>query len=257
MNDTTAQTTQTADGRRKAWRPSLFSLILSAIVLGVGVGLFFGELCAGLRILGDIYVGLLQMTVLPYIVFSLISSIGRLSLRDGKRLATVSVSVLLVLWGVAILTVAAMALSLPTQKTGAFFSTQLLEPQQEIDIIELFVPSNPFGSLANNVAPAVVVFCILFGVALVKVDSKESLLKHFDTVVSTLFRVNGFVVSLSPIGIFAITAAAAGTLSLEEFGKLQAYLLTFALGALLLTFWVLPMLVSACTPFRYRDILAV
>jgi Na+/H+-dicarboxylate symporter len=210
-----------------------------------------------LRVVGDVYVGLLQMTVLPYIVFSLISSIGRLSLTEGKKLATVSISVLAVLWGIAILAVAAMSLSLPARNTGAFFSTRLIEPQQDIDIVQLFVPSNPFGSLANNVAPAVVVFCIMFGVALVKVEHKESLLKHFDTVVTTLFRVNGFVVSLSPIGIFAITAAAAGTLSLEEFGRLQAYLLTFALGALLLTFWVLPMLIAACTPFKYRDILAV
>jgi Na+/H+-dicarboxylate symporter len=227
------------------------------VVLGVGCGLFFGEYFAGLRIVGDVYVGLLQMTVLPYIVFSLISSIGRLSLTEGKKLATVSISVLAVLWGVAILTVASMSLALPARNAGAFFSTRLIEPQPGIDIVQLFVPSNPFGSLANNVAPAVVVFCIMFGVALVKVEQKESLLKHFDTVVATLFRVNSFVVSLSPIGIFAITAAAAGTLSLEEFGRLQAYLLTFTLGALLLTFWVLPMLIAACTPFTYRDILAV
>jgi Na+/H+-dicarboxylate symporter len=254
VNDTADQATVKP---RKVGRPSLFSLILVAVALGVGCGLFFGDYCAGLRVVGDIYVGLLQMTVLPYIVFALISSIGRLSLTEGKKLATVSISVLAVLWGIAILTVATMSLALPTQSTGAFFSTRLIEPQESIDLVQLFVPSNPFGSLANNAAPAVVVFCIMFGAALVKVERKESLLKHFDTVVATLFRVNSFVVSLSPIGIFAITAAAAGTLSLEEFGRLQAYLLTFTLGAFLLTFWVLPMLIAACTPFNYRDILAV
>jgi Na+/H+-dicarboxylate symporter/ABC-type amino acid transport substrate-binding protein len=232
-------------------------LIFGSVILGVGCGLFFGDLTAGLQIVGDVYVGLLQMTVLPYIVFALISSIGRLSLTEGKKLATVSISVLAVLWGVAILTVALMSLSLPTRNEGAFFSTQLIEPQQGIDFVQLFVPSNPFRSLANNTAPAVVVFCIMFGVALMKVERKESLLKHFDTVVATLFRVNSFVVSLSPIGIFAITAAAAGTLSLEEFTRLQAYLLTFTFAALLLTLWVLPMLIAACTPFKYVDILAV
>jgi len=242
---------------RKARRPSLFSLILGSVALGVGCGLFLGDYCAGLRVVGDIYVGLLQMTVLPYIVFALISSIGRLSLTEGKKLAMVSISVLAVLWGVGILTVAAMSLALPTKSTGAFFSTGLIEPQEGIDLVRLFVPSNPFGALANNVAPAVVVFCIMFGAALVKVERKESLLEHFDTIVTTLFRVNSFVVSLSPIGIFAITAAAAGTLSLDEFGRLQAYLLTLTLGALLLIFWVLPMLIAACTPFNYRDILAV
>ena len=78
------------------------------MMLGIGCGLFFGEYCDILSPFGDAYVGLLQMTVLPYIVFALISSIGRLSLTEGKKLATVSISVLAALWGIAILTVAAM-----------------------------------------------------------------------------------------------------------------------------------------------------
>ena len=257
MTDTADNTAKSGAATGKSRRFSVFHMIVGAVVLGVAFGLVFGEYLAGLRVVGNVYVGLLQMTVLPYIVFALISSIGRLSLTEGKRLALVSISVLATLWGIALLTVASMSLSLPARVSGAFFSTRLIEPQQEIDIVQLFVPSNPFGSLANNVAPAVVVFCIMFGAALIKIEQKESLLKHFDTVVATLLRVNGFVVSLSPIGIFAISAAAAGTLSLEEFGRLQAYLLTFALGALLLTFWVLPMLIAACTPFSYRDVLAV
>ena len=232
-------------------------MILTALASGIACGLFLGDYADGLRVVGKIYVGLLQMTVLPYIVFSLISSIGRLSLTEGKRLAIVSVAVLGVLWAIGLLTVAFMSLSLPDRTTGAFFSTNLVESQQAVDFIELFVPSNPFGSLANNVAPAVVVFCLLFGVALIKVGSKEGLLEQFDIVVTTLIRVNSFVVSLSPIGIFAITATAAGTLSFEEFGRLQAYLLTFALSVFLLTLFVLPMLIAACTPFKYRDILAV
>jgi Na+/H+-dicarboxylate symporter/ABC-type amino acid transport substrate-binding protein len=243
-----------AEGRR---RPSLFSLILAALVTGLACGLFFGEYLAGLKIVGRIYVGLLQMTVLPYIVFALVASIGRLSLAEGKRLAVIAISVLALLWGIGCLTVALMSLALPFRPTGAFFSTGLLEPQEGVDLLSLFIPSNPFGSLANNAAPAVVVFCILFGVALGRIEQKDDLLAQFDVVVKTLFRVNHFVVSLSPIGIFAITAAAAGTLSLEEFGRLQAYLLTFALGVLLLTFWVLPMLVAAFTPFKFKDVLAI
>ncbi len=232
-------------------------MILAAVAAGVMCGLFFGEYVGGLKIVGEAYVGLLQMTVLPYIVFALISSIGRLTLGESKQLAKVSIITLLVLWAIGCATVAAMSFSLPAREAGSFFSTQLVEPQKSIDFIALFVPSNPFGSLANNIAPAVVVFCIMFGVALVKVERKQNLLEQCDTVVTTLLRVNKFVASLSPIGIFAITAAAAGTLSLDEFGRLQAYLLVFALSALLLTFLVLPMLVAACTPFRYRDILSV
>ncbi|MCP3871033.1 MAG: cation:dicarboxylase symporter family transporter [Gammaproteobacteria bacterium] len=235
----------------------MFSIILMALATGIVSGLMFGEYCADLKIVGDAYVGLLQMTVLPYIVFSLIASIGRLSLGEGKRLAINSVSILLVLWFIGAVTVVLIPLSLPQWNSGAFFSTSLLESQRSVDFISLFIPSNPFNSLANNFAPAVVLFCILFGVALINVDEKEHVLKNFDVFTTTLSRVNSFIVKLSPIGIFAISASATGTLTLEEFGRLQAYLLTFTLSVLLLTLWVLPMLIASCTPFAYKDILAV
>jgi Na+/H+-dicarboxylate symporter len=237
-------------------RPKLFSIILAALFSGMACGLFFGEYTANLRIVGDVYVGLLQMTVLPYIVFALIASIGRLSLAEGQKLTTIAISVS-PCCGHRCLTVALLSLSLPFRPSGVFFSPGMLEPQRGVDFLHLFVSRNPFGALANNAATAVVVFCILFGVALGKVDRKNELFEPFDVVVTTLFRVNHFVVSLSPLGIFAITAAAVGTLSLEEFARLQAYFLTFSLGVLLLTFWGLPMRIAALTPFQSRDLLAV
>ncbi len=53
--------------------------------LGVGCGLFFGEHCAPLAIAGDAFIGLLQMTVLPYIALSLLVNLGRLSLEKGSK----------------------------------------------------------------------------------------------------------------------------------------------------------------------------
>ncbi len=256
MTDKAEQQTGSASRLRQVPRPSRFVMILAALLAGLALGLFLGDHAGALRVVGDVYVGLLQMTVLPYIVFSLIASIGRLSLTEGKRLAMASISVLAVLWAIGAFTVFIMSFSLPSRVTGAFFSTNLIEPPEAVDFIQLFVPSNPFHSLANNVAPAVVIFCMLFGIAMIRVRSKETLLGHFDVILETLIRVNGFIVALSPLGIFAITATAAGTLSFEEFGRLQAYLLTFAFSVVLLTLLVLPMLIAACTPFTYRDILA-
>ena len=57
---------------------SLGTRILIGLLLGAGTGIFFGDLCRNLEIVGDVFVGLLQMTVLPYIVFSIIANLGRL-----------------------------------------------------------------------------------------------------------------------------------------------------------------------------------
>ncbi len=257
MTDRAEQGAGSTTESRQRRRPSRFQLILIGLLAGLLCGLFLGDYAGALQSVGEAYVGLLQMTVLPYIVFSLIASIGRLSATQGKRLALISITVLAALWAIGALTVFFISFSLPSRVTGAFFSTHLIEQPDAVDFIQLFVPSNPFNSLANNVAPAVVIFCLLFGIALITVKSKEALLGHFDVVLETLIRVNSFVVALSPIGIFAITATAAGTLSFEEFGRLQAYLLTFGFSVVLLTFVVLPMLIATFTPFTYREILSV
>ena len=58
--------------------------VLLALVLGIACGLFLGEFSANIAIIGDIYVGLLQMMVLPYILLSLVSGVGRLSLGQAR-----------------------------------------------------------------------------------------------------------------------------------------------------------------------------
>ena len=83
----------------------LSELTLIGLFVGIGCGLFFGEGCAKFQILGDAFVGLLQMTVLPYIVLSLIGGIGKLDLKHSKQLAGKAILVLLLLWTIAIVTI--------------------------------------------------------------------------------------------------------------------------------------------------------
>ena len=199
--------------------------ILLSLVLGLFVGLFFGERVASLKILGEVYIGLLQMTILPFIVFSLVGHIGRLTLDQGKLLARVGVAILLLLWGIGCATIMMMWIAFPAWETGAFFSSTLIDPVEEVAYLDLYVPSNPFKSLSQNHVPAVVLFCLLFGAALILVDNKEPLLEICDVVSKGLRQLNGFIVKLTPIGIFGIAAGAAGTMTLQEFGRLQAYFL--------------------------------
>ena len=59
-----------------------------------------------------------------------------------------------------------LPLSFPHWESAAFFSSSIVEIPQKVDFLSLYIPSNPFYSLANNVVPAVVLFSILFGIAL-------------------------------------------------------------------------------------------
>ncbi len=95
------------------------------------------------------------------------------------------------------------------------------------------------------------------GVALIQVKDNERLLgplRVLDTAGRLLTR---FVVGLTPLGVFAIGAVTAGTMTLETVVRLEVYFVSFAAAALLLAFWILPLLVTAITPFTYREVMGV
>ena len=236
---------------------SLSAQILIGLGFGVACGLFFGEYCAPLKIAGDAFIGLLQMTVLPYIVLSLLVNLGRLSLEKGRKLVAAGLAVLTLFTVLGIVAVLTTPLALPEWETASFFSTALVEPPPVFDLVGLYIPTNPFASLAENIVPAVVLFCIMVGIALSRLNGTENLLNNMDVLASALNRVNTMVVKLTPIGVFAIAASTAGTMTLEEIGRLQAYLLLYSGVVVVLTFWVVPSIVEACTPFKARRVLRV
>lgn len=234
--------------------PGLTSLIVAGFLLGTACGLFFGEYTSWIKWIGDAFVGLLQMAVLPYVAISLITNVGRLSPGDGARLLRVSTAVLVLLWFVGLVTLAIMTQAFPSWETGSFFSSSFTEEPPPHDWLDLFIPANPFKALAENSIPAVVVFCIGLGIALMTLPNKEALLDPLDVVVAALEKLNKLVVKLTPLGIFAICAYTAGTIDFKQFSLIQGYLLTYAASALILSFVVLPLLVTALTPFKFHEV---
>lgn len=231
--------------------------ILTGLFLGIFTGLFLGEIAAPFTIAGEVFIGLLQMTVLPYIVVSLVSNLGAISWMERRSLLVSGIAVLsvMLLLGVAVLLV--IPLAFPSVKSASFFSSSLIEAPKVFDLVELYIPSNPFASLANNVVPAAVLFSILVGIGISGIPGKEGLLRALDVFADGLNVINKMIIKLTPAGVFAIAAGTAGTISLTEVDKLQAYLITYTLIALTLSFVVLPLLVTAVTPFKYRDLLSI
>ncbi len=242
------------DEGKSSPRTSLSQRILIGLVLGVLTGLFMGEYASPLSTIGRAYIGLLQMSILPYMVISLVTGIGGLSYDKARRLAITGGIVLIGSWLLAFLVVFVMPLAFPAIQAGSFFSPSLVETPK-VDFIDLYIPVNPFSSLSRTIVPASAVFSVIFGIALIGTRHKKPLLDVLSTAQETLTRVAMMVIQLSPFGIFAIAANAAGTLSIADIGRLQVYIITFILASLILTFWILPGLTAILTPFSYRTIL--
>ena len=119
----------------------------------------------------------------------------------------------------------------------------------------MYIPSNPFHSLANNIVPAVVLFSVILGVALIGIEKKATLVDVLSLISATIARATRFVVRLTPYGVFALAAVAAGTLELEQVERIEMYLVTYIAISLLIALWVLPGLVAAVTPIPYKEVL--
>ncbi|MBA2116754.1 cation:dicarboxylate symporter family transporter [Bremerella alba] len=229
--------------------------VLIALVLGIGCGLFLGEYVTSIKWVSDVYVGLLQMAVLPYVLVSLVANIGQLTRESGMRMLRVSLLVLLLLWVIGIVALAISTLAFPKWDTGSFYSSRFTDSPPAYDWKSLFIPSNPFESLATNSVPAVVVFAIGLGIALMYLPNKEKLLEPLQVLIEALAKVNKMVVQMTPIGLFAIAAYTAGTIDLAQLSLLQGYLLAYCLPAVIISLVVLPSLVAAVTPLGYWDVL--
>jgi len=233
---------------------SLTFRIISGLVLGTVTGLFFGEKAAGLHVIADVWIGLMQMTVLPYVIVSLIVGLGQLDMALARQLAVRGGLLMLIFWGIALLVVTVMPMAFPVFESAAFFSAHSKEVATQFNPIDLYIPSNPFHSMANTIIPAVVIFSSAVGVALIGMPRKDALIESLGAFLEALGRVTRFVVGLTPIGVFAIVAVAAGTMTLAEIARLEVYFVVYITASLYLALWVLPVLISTLTPFKYKDV---
>ena len=97
-----------------------------------------------------------------------------------------------------------------------------------------------------------VLFSVLLGIALITVERKHVVLDVLHVCGEALARVARMIIRLTPYGLFAIAATAAGTMTVDQFGRLQIYIVIYVLVTLLIALWVLPGLIAALTQIPMR-----
>ena len=233
----------------------LSSRIVASLILGIFLGLFIGEHALAIQWIGEVWIRLMQMTVLPYVVVSLISGVGSLDKNLAKTLAVRGGLLLLLFWFVSAIVIFAIPFAFPQWHDASFYSSNITHVIRPFNPIEIYIPKNPFNAMANSTVPAVVLFCLAVGVALIGHKDKSLLVDSFKVFTDVLGTVMGFMVQLTPIGVFSIVAVSAGTMTTEQLTHLEVYFVAYIAASLLLTFVILPLLISMLTPFKYRDII--
>ncbi len=236
---------------------SLGYQVLVAVILGICTGLFFGPLTEAFNPIGSAYTMLLQMTVLPYITFSLIHGLGSITPDVGKKLFKCGWPYLLTLWTLIFILIYLLAALIPSSVSPLIQSDGADKIASEFtnNFLSNLIPQNPFYDIMNNVVPAAAVFALISGLALMHVQKKEPLIGVLERVNQTIEKILKWLGILSPIGAYAYVSIAFGTIYFEDLFKIEIYVLGFLFCALFLVFWILPMLLATLTPLSYREAL--
>ena len=233
---------------------NLASRVLVGGVAGVLVGITFGERCAILSPIGFAYVGLLQAAVYPYLICSLLHGLGSLDPGKAWRLFRSGWVFYVAAWAITFVCLAALTQAIPPVQPAVIGDTAR-EAQSISKLLGLLIPADLFTALSQNYVPAVVIFCIFYGVALQSIKDKGPLLSILETIRLASLRFWNWIVRLAPIGVFALFAVTAGTTAPADLVNMSFYLLLVLLGTLVLAFWILPALMSALAPVAYREVI--
>ncbi|MBO5643009.1 MAG: dicarboxylate/amino acid:cation symporter [Kiritimatiellae bacterium] len=235
-------------------RFSLGARILLGIVVGVLTGLIFPAATSFISPLGDIFLRLLKMLMVPLVFFSVTDGICKMG--DTKQLSSVGlrfiVYVLITSAACALFgALAALQLNLGEGATGftAGASNTVAVQGSNYSFAKTvvnFFPDNVLGAMASGELVQVIVFSLFLGVALLSLGSKVSkVTSAIEQCAHVMIKITGYVMEFSPFGIAALMADMLVTVN----GAAMKELLSFVLSVNVLCFLVLvlmyPLLVKS------------
>jgi Na+/H+-dicarboxylate symporter len=237
------------------------SVMLGAVVLALALGALRPPFLDYLRPVGDFYVALLHICVLPFLLATIPLAV-RSAMASGSApgvIRSLSLWVLVVLAAVAALSVVIPSLffayAAPDERTIARIGALIGRSADKIDVefaidarqpaaagggasgIMALVPTNIFASLSADDSVRVLVFAALFGVAMVLAERRHGhsifdALRHIQAVCTMIFAWFNLLV---PIGIVALIAPQVALLGPDAFTALKLFAYPFlATSALLL-----------------------
>ncbi|TKB47546.1 cation:dicarboxylate symporter family transporter [Thalassotalea mangrovi] len=228
--------------------------IIIAMMAGLLIGFTSDYTNQLINYIGQGFVMLLQMTALPYIAVSLVFGIGSMTRQQAKRLVKYGTVCFLILLLVVVGVILLAPIAFPDWNSAAFYSASIIREKETYNVLDYFLPANPFRSLAAGTVPAVVVFSIFIGIGFISIHDKRRSLYVFKDIRQALIKVTNTVMKLAPYGVLAIAWDASASLAREEMDGLLVYFVTTASMVFLLTFVILPLIVAIFTPLRFSQV---
>ena len=225
--------------------------ILIALFLGVIVGSLFGERIIWISFLGDIFLRLLKMIIIPLIIASIIS--GVTSVGSAKKLGKlgaktfiyyISTSLLAIITGLILVNIVQPGVGADLGLEEA--PTGLTTIDSPVDILYRLIPVNPVASMAEGDILPIIFFCIFFGFFVTRLPepSRIRVTQFFETFFAIMMKMTGVIIKLAPIGVFGLMVKIVAKTGFSAFVPLLSYMSVVAGGLLIHALITLPLVLA-------------
>ena len=222
------------------WYRQLHWQVLVAMGLGALTGAIFGAPAADqLGWIGDLFMKLLRMIIVPLVLTSIISGVASVGGgRDIGRLFSKTLgyyalsSVVAAMTGLFFVNLIRPGRDATLAPTGGEELPELATPNSPVELIRDIVPENVFQAAAAADMLAIIFFCIVFGAAITALPEKtrDPVVQLFDALFHTMMRLTSGIIKFLPIGVFALITKMVGTTGFDAFRSLALYALTIGSG---------------------------
>ena len=234
-----------------------------ALGLGLGIALDAGGLAGdavveGAQTAGGLWLDLLRMTIIPLVFSLLVTSIASAAgtVRAGGAAARALILFAVLLLAASAFSAAVSPLILQLWPVPAEAAEVLrggadaskVPPTPPLgDWLKSLIPSNPVGSAAEGALAPLVLFAVLFGLAVTRTrpDQVGQITGLFEAVADAMLVIVGWVLWLAPFGVFALSLALGARTGLGALGVLGQYVAVVSIVLILLTLLLYPVAVLA------------
>ena len=220
----------------------------------------YNMLYSTLNFIGQAFIRLIQMVIIP-LVFSAII-IGISSIGDNKQLGAFGIKMITyysIISIAAVIIGTTLALTIhPGDGVQSFISQKsAVETQQIVSqaiadqkghISELFInliPANPMQALADGEMIPIIIFIMIFAIALAKVgEINRPVVSFFESIFAATMKVTDGIMYLAAPGIFALTATAISSFGISIFSSITKYFFVILVGFAIQLFIVYPVIMK-------------
>ncbi len=223
---------------------ALWKRILLALVLGVAAGLVLQDRAADIKWMGDAFVRLIRMLVVPLIFVTIVAGVA--AMAEPRRLGAIGVKTIGLYFGL-MLVASALGLLIGTilqPGLGVDLSAAVpivagAPPPSFGETLMNIIPLNPIAAMGSGDVLAVIFFALLVGIGILVVgEAAAPLRKVFDAGSAVMLQITYFVMEMAPFGVFALIAWVTGTSGPAAFVSVFKLALCVVIGCTIQTLLV-------------------